>query len=183
MKKVLLGFISIIFATQVSFAQPVSDMAVIPMGITIQNIMRLTITKGGNIEFVFKSANDITTGLGPNAAYNTTGNVVATQAWNLQLVADAGDFVNESGVLLGGLDIVGFTPTCAAATVVAGINNLTNTASTTAITSGAVTSGTPFTLAWECGTPAPGGTTSQLDGTEAAGRYTVNVILSLVAGP
>lgn len=177
MKKLLLGLISIILAGQVSFAQPVSDMAVIPMGITIQNIMRLSITRGGNIEFVFKSADDISNGIGPNAAYNTIGNVVATQTWDLQLVADDADFVSAGGTNLGGLNIVGFTPTCAAATVTAGVNDLTNTVGATAITAGPITSGTAFTLAWECGTA---NTTSQLAGTEAAGRYTVNVVLSLV---
>lgn len=181
MKKIILGIFAIILGANISFAQPVSDMAVIPMGITIQNIMRLTITKGGNIEFVFKSAQDRTTGIS-GTAYTTAGTVVATQAWQIQLTADNTDFINESGVALGanGLDYVQIenittASTGAATPVVLAVGP------TPLITAGAVTSGEDFSLEWSCGLPAPGGT--PIPTAAAAGRYTVNVLLSLLAFP
>ncbi|OQY00530.1 MAG: hypothetical protein B6I20_08585 [Bacteroidetes bacterium 4572_117] len=177
MKKVLLGFISIIFATQVSFAQPVSDMAVIPMGITIQNIMRLTITKGGNMEFVFKTASDITNGLGPSTAYETEGSVVASQAWQLDLSVDAATFVGEVAATTIPLNVVEFTPTVAgtgAGTAFTG--DLSNgwPSNYTIVNAGAVTSTATFNIAWECGT------NNDIPATTTSGRYTINVLLSLL---
>ncbi len=178
MKKVLVGFLSLILIGQVSFAQPVSDMAVIPMGITIQNIMRLTITKGGNIEFVFKSASDRTNGIS-GAEYTTEGSVVATQAWDLEIVADDANFTDESGTNTLALGtVIMETVTCSDATAtVAAANTALPAVAADVVTLGAVTDGATFTIQWACGTAAA----TPIPATTAAGRYTVNAILSLVA--
>ncbi len=138
--------------------------------------MRLTITKGGNIEFVFKSADDITNGLGPSAAYVTTGTVVATQAWDLNLITDAAQFDNEGGTANIGLDVVGYTTaTSGTGTPLAAVTDLAN-ANQVIVDAGGVTTNDTFTINWECGTAA---TTSTIPATQASGRYTVNVMLSL----
>ncbi|NJO88298.1 MAG: hypothetical protein HC831_04505 [Chloroflexia bacterium] len=178
MKKVLVGFLSLILVGQVSFAQPVSDMAVIPIGITIQNIMRLTITKGGNIEFVFKSADDIANGIGPSAAYVTTGTVVATQAWDLNMVTDAAQFDNEGGTATLPLTTVGYATNGTGPSTGTGValTALSNT-SAVIVNAGAVTNAGTFQIDWECGTGnAP---VTVIPNTTAGGRYTLNVILSL----
>ncbi len=176
MKKVILGFLAILFAGQISFAQPVSDMAVIPMGITIQNIMRLTITRGGNIEFVFSSAADRLAGLG-GAAYTTAGTVVSTQAWDLELTTDAAQFDDESGT--NNLPLA--TVELATTTASTGTAALANTAlaqgapGVLVVDAGAATDAGTFSIEWACGTTTP------IPAATLAGRYTVNVILSLVA--
>ena len=174
MKKVILGFLSIIFAGQVIIAQPVSDMAVIPMGITIQSVMRLTITKGGNIEFVFNSAADRTNGLGP-AGYQTAGSIVSSQAWQLDLTTDAATFLGEDGATTLILGVVAHTVATAGTNAGTAIAAGLLATPLVIIDGGLVTDDATFTIDWECGTAAA----TAIPATTAPGRYTVNIILSL----
>ncbi len=194
MKKVLLGLISIILVGQASFAQPVSDQAIIPIGITIQSVMRLTITKGGNMEFVFSSADDLTNGIpaaGFGASYETTGNIVTTQNWGLELMADAPNFYDDGGGITLPLNVMEFSVnTTNAATLGDGgaalpySNVILATASATAIVllennTGNRTSSDTFAIQWACGASDAGGIAVPND--VPAGRYAVNFVLTLVA--
>lgn len=183
MKKLLLGFIAIVLAGQVSLAQPVSDMAVIPMGITVQSIMRLDITKGGNIEFVISRIEELTTGIPFSTSYETSGTVSASQNWDLTLTTDgAFEHATHADLALNVVDYQ-FTAAIPANTTAspAAINTPASLASpiTLFAADGAGTtnygSNIPFTIQWRCGN---GGS---LAGTPA-GRYTTNIILSLTAG-
>lgn len=94
MKKVLVGFLSLVFMGQVAFAQPVSDNAVIPMGITLSSVLRLNVVSGGNIEFVFASVNDFQNGLAGNM-YRTNLTVESSTDWGLSV--SASDFAGSAG--------------------------------------------------------------------------------------
>lgn len=190
MKKVILGFLSIILAGTVCFAQPVSDMAVIPMGITVQSVMRLNITKGGNIEFVFKSGTDVSNGLPASGAYGTTyetaGTITASQNWDLNLTVDETDFIadNGSGTNLP-LNVVSLNVICADALAdgAALLNDVVLASGIVPIDDNGgdnLGDNIAFQIQWACGVTALASNT--IVGT-AAGRYSANIILSLVPVP
>lgn len=58
------------------FGQAVKDRNVIPVAVNLNQVLRMTITNGGNIEFVFNTINDYKNGL--SAATATTGNFYET---------------------------------------------------------------------------------------------------------
>jgi hypothetical protein len=103
MKKVLVGFLSLVFMGQVAFAQPVSDNAVIPMGITLSSVLRLNVVSGGNIEFVFASVNDFQNGLAGDM-YRTNLTVESSTDWGLSVYAN--DFAGSAGTF--GVGIVDY---------------------------------------------------------------------------
>jgi len=185
MKKILFGLISIIFAVQVSFAQPVSDMAVIPMGITVQSVMRLNVTSGGNVEFVFSNINDIQNGIAFGTSYETNFDLAASQPWDLEMNPDAGTFDSESGGSIA-LNVVEYymeatilpaisstNTTNNAGTLAAPVVLATAVATADALESTANNVGTATcVIHWRCGV------TNSVSGA-SAGRYTANIYLSL----
>jgi len=184
MKKLLLGFLSLILAGTVSFAQPVSDMAVIPMGITIQSVMRLAITKGGNIEFVFKSATDVSNGLPSGGAYSTeyetTGIINASQNWDLDMTVDESSFIADNGGANLDLGVVSFDVTTSASNT----DVLSDTQLAQNLTplendgnGNNLGNNITFAIQWACG--VSGLASASVAGSEA-GRYSANVILTLV---
>ncbi len=189
MKKIFLGIISILFIGQIAWAQPVSDMAVIPMGITIQSVMRLTITKGGNIEFVFKSAKDLATGIDHGNAYNTEGIITASRNWDLILAPDEPNFAGEDGTDNLDFNVVEYTSSC---TVMSGGASTPHGHTTAITTDKALTAGDNsilvndgsgdnygtglnFDIKWRCGV------THKIGGGHKAQRYSANLILTLKA--
>lgn len=179
MKKILIGLISIVMLGQVCSAQPVSDKAVIPVGITIQSIMRLTITNGGNIEFVFDNANDLNVGIASGTGYQTLGTVSTSQDWDLTLSVDAATFQNEDATATIPLATVAFTTTCALGTTANGDLSdgwAAGPANYVIVDAAPRDDSEVFQLDWSCGV-AP----NTIPAGAQAGRYTVNAILSLVA--
>ncbi len=188
MKKIILGFLSIIFVGQIAMAQPVSDHAVIPMAITVQSVLRLNVKSGGNIEFVFSTINSITNGIANTAAYNTTFDVAATQNWDVFIGTDNANFVSDEGATLTiahvslFVDGVGInaartsTPFGAAGVLVQGPTPLLEWVGGAPNTNVGNAVLNAFTIHWASGV-APATT---MVGT-APGRYAVNVYLSLVA--
>ena len=51
----------------VGFSQAVKDRQVIPVAVNLNQVLRMTITNGGNIEFVFISIDDYRSGLSGDA--------------------------------------------------------------------------------------------------------------------
>ncbi len=177
MRKIILGLLLVLFLGQIAQAQPVKDVAVIPMGITIQSIMRLTITKGGNIEFVFNSADDIQNGV-PSAFgtnYETKGIISSSRNWNLDLRVDEANFIGEDGSTLA-LNVVDFEVTTPPNTVPSTTTVLQQEISKLLENNGGnIGTNLEFGIKWRCGkaNPIPGATVSQ--------RYSANIILTLVA--
>ncbi len=69
-------------------AQAVSDMAVIPIGVTLNSIARLTVTSGGNIEFVVNTMDQYKEGVQGSEATTTTFSVACSQKFAVTLQAD-----------------------------------------------------------------------------------------------
>ena len=84
----------LVFAPNEVKAQPVSDRAVIPVAITLNQVLRLNITNGGNIEFVFNQIGQYTSGInaggtGSNAPFYTTEfDIASSTRWELDLGAE-----------------------------------------------------------------------------------------------
>jgi hypothetical protein len=57
-----------VILTTASFAQAVRDRNVIPVAVNLNEVLRMTITNGGNIEFVFNTIDDYRDGLSGDAA-------------------------------------------------------------------------------------------------------------------
>lgn len=117
MKKSFLASAIALIITGSAFAQPVSDRAIIPLGVTLQQILRLHVTNGGNIEFVFNDINDYKNGInpvtGPSPAVDffTTFIVVASSTnWQLDMGAEDATLIGtDDPSLTLALDNVGFT--------------------------------------------------------------------------
>jgi len=91
MKKVILFAIGAVLAQTAVYAQPVHDRGVIPVAVTLNRVMRLNITSGGNMEFVFNSIKEYENGLnsgGASAFYRTSFYVAASNDWNLVMGAE-----------------------------------------------------------------------------------------------
>ena len=144
MKKIttlLLGFV-LIGAT--SFAQPVADRAVVPVAVTLNQILRLNVVNGGNIEFVFNNVADYKSGLTNSVGqYQTDFNVASSTPWSLLIWAEDASFVgNDDPNNTMSLSYVGFSITANAAghsfdleigannNVSASVNALANAATT-----------------------------------------------------
>jgi len=69
-------------------AQAVSDMAVIPIGVTLNSIARLTVTSGGNIEFVVNTMDQYENGVDKTPATTTTFSVASSCKFYVTLAAD-----------------------------------------------------------------------------------------------
>lgn len=120
MKKSIITSAIALIITGSAFAQPVSDRAIIPLGVTLQQILRLHVINGGNIEFVFNDISDYKNGINavaaPSAAdaFYTSDIVVASSTeWQLDMGAEDGAFLvgtdDPSNNATFALDNVGFT--------------------------------------------------------------------------
>ena len=107
----------------VGFSQAVKDRQVIPVAVNLNQVLRMTITNGGNIEFTFNSIDDYRNGLSGDAGtsgsanpatsdafYVTSFTVASSTRWQLDYGAEEATFIgtdNPGNTLL--LDNVGFT--------------------------------------------------------------------------
>ncbi len=98
MKKSIITSAIALIITGSAFAQPVSDRAVIPLGVTLQQILRIGVVNGGNIEFVFNDIDDYKNGIGnANSAtglgfYDSHIQIASSTNWELHLGAEDATF-------------------------------------------------------------------------------------------
>jgi hypothetical protein len=106
----------------VGFSQAVMDRQVIPVAVNLNQVLRMTITNGGNIEFVFNSIDDYRDGLsgdplvaGANPAatapfYQTDFTVSSSTRWSLTYGSEEITFIgtDDPGNTLA-LNNVGYT--------------------------------------------------------------------------
>lgn len=99
MKKLLLLSMAII---SVSFAkaQPVSDIAIIPVGVNLNSILRLQVISGGNIEFAVNTIAQYSSGIPNTAGTTTTFTVSSTVNFAVNLYAEGANLI---GTDLGGV--------------------------------------------------------------------------------
>jgi len=89
----------------VGFSQAVKDRQVIPVAVNLNQVLRMTITNGGNIEFVFNSIDDYRDGLSGDAAtsganpvtaegfYQTDFTVASSSRWKLSYGSEQATFI------------------------------------------------------------------------------------------
>ncbi len=96
MKKSMFTVLAITLITFSTFAQPVSDRAVIPVAVTLNQILRLNVFNGGNVEFVFNNMADYKNGLTNGAGqYQTDISVASSTPWSLLMWAEDASFTGN----------------------------------------------------------------------------------------
>jgi len=112
-----------LFCGLTAFSQAVKDRNVIPVAVNLNQVLRMTITNGGNIEFMFNTIDDYKNGLSADAAtsasanpatsdgfYKTNFAVASSSRWALTYGAEEATFIgtdDPTTTLL--LNNVGFT--------------------------------------------------------------------------
>ena len=191
MKKLTITLLAVIFSIGAAISQPISDMGIIPVGITLNSILRLNITNGGSIEYVVNTMDQYTNGVPNGPEYTTSFTVASSVDFDIDLSTDAAAFTGVDdaaapntmalGYLGYGLTYDGtgaaadyaFVPAIGAvAPLAAGpISIITGGAG---VSAGDINKNA-FSILWELGTV---NTTNPLLGI-ASDRYVVNVFLEL----
>jgi len=201
MKKLTIALLAIIFSAGAAFSQPVSDNGIIPIGITLNSIMRLNITNGGNIEYVINTMDQYTNGIPNSPRYTTSFTVASSVEFEIYLSTDANQFTgvdNEATPLTmdldymeytlrydggGAADDYSFTPAVGTYTpLVQGPSRIIEglTTGTNGTSAGDITKNI-FSVLWSLGEGNNGGQTPLLG--IPSDRYVVNVFLELQAHP
>jgi hypothetical protein len=194
MKKISTFLFAVLLSASMAFSQPVKDFGVIPIGVTLNSILRLNIVSGGNIEFVVNTIDQYTNGIANTALYDTYFTVASSEDFNVIMYSESN---NMSGTDLGGTmpsNNVGYiitnNGTGAVGTnwdfPIAAQDGLDITVTTIIAGIAHAAAGDPvqnsFIINWELGTSA--GTmnaTSLLVQSIDADRYVVNALLVLEA--
>jgi len=103
------------------FAQAVKDRNVIPVAVSLNQVLRMTITNGGNVEFVFNTIDDYKKGLSSDIAsvsqnplasqamYKTDFTVSSSTRWSLTYGAEEATFLGtDNPTTTFALNNVGF---------------------------------------------------------------------------
>ena len=202
MKKLTFLFAGLFLMANVASSQGIDDRAVIPVAITLNSILRLNVTSGGNIEFNFNTLNDYQHGIQTSAAYQTKFNVASSVNWNVimyaedanltgtdvitageasantMLINNIGYHISSEGSLEDNYNFSSNDPaapvalTAADNTIAVGFDTTPNAGDINA---------NSFTIHWRCGTSEGGGMnpSSILSQGIAADRYATNVFLIL----
>jgi len=171
---------AMLLLSQAGFGQAVKDNAVIPVSITLNSILRLTVTSGGNIQFVVNTIDQYTNGIANSAQYTTNFVVSSSRDFNVTLGAEDASFIGlETGGTMD-LAFLRFTMGGTGGGALPGIQELSDL-TTTPITVVSNTAGGNllYEIHWELGTT--GGTAgSLLAANLPADIYVTNVFLNLV---
>ncbi len=202
MKKTVLIIAAFMLSFSLLKAQPVSDIGVIPIGVSLNSILRLNIVKGGNIEFVVSTFKQFSEGIVNTDIYDTKFTVASSVDFDVKLYSESDVLTGLSGVATNTMAAVNIgylvqsAGTGAHGTnwtlplIIAGISTTPKFIVTGTIGSAAGdVAQNAFTINWELGTTV--GTTSLL-GTSVitksllkqnipSDRYVVNVFLVLAA--
>jgi len=195
MRKLVFAFFMLILS-QVSFGQAVNDQAVIPVSVTLNSILRLTVVSGGNIDFVVNTITQYTDGineLGAGTQYHTIFTVASSEDFNVTLRAEDATLIGQDDATQTmPLNNIGFdlTETGTGAdpgnwALPAAVLPLTNIAANVVTGVNGFSAGSAlqnnFTIRWRLGTAE--GTmigTSLLAQSLTPDRYITNVFLELV---
>ncbi|MDD3321045.1 MAG: hypothetical protein PHS59_06330 [Paludibacter sp.] len=123
MKKINL-VAALLFVGLTVFAQAVKDRNVIPVAVSLNQVLRMTITNGGNIEFVFNTIDDYKNGISSEAAsasanpstafgmYKTDFTVSSSTRWALSYGTEEASFLGtDNAATTFDINNVGFTIT------------------------------------------------------------------------
>jgi hypothetical protein len=176
MKKLLFSAFALALSFM-AYAQPVSDNATIPVSVTVNSILRLNITSGGNIEFVFNTLDQMSGGIDGSTRTTTTFTVASSRNFNVTLEPEGALVGTDGGTLA--LNNIGIAITGTTGTAAPGSN--TALAATQTI----VTTGLPgdaqaniYTIEWSCANGGTGMTTGVYN--INPDRYSTNCYLTVV---
>ena len=96
MKKLTTFLLAVVLSMGTLLAQPIQDKAIIPIGVTLNSVLRLNVTSGGNIEFIFNTIEDYEEGVNTardQTRYRTIFNVAASANFDVLMYAET-DFTN-----------------------------------------------------------------------------------------
>ncbi len=190
----LLFTLALAVLSQVSFGQAVNDQAIIPVSVTLNSILRLTVVSGGNIDFVVNTIDQYTSGInfgGGDARWQTNFTVSSSQDFDVTLQAEDATLMGQDDPTnTMPLDNIGFNLTgsgggpanwALAGTVLALTNGPQNIVTGVAEHSAGDATQNNFTIQWRLGTQE--GTmigSSLLAQSLTPDRYITNVFLELV---
>jgi len=187
---------AMLLLSQAGFGQAVNDQAIIPVSVTLNSILRLTVVSGGNIDFVVNTIDQYTSGInsgGGDARYHTNFTVSASQDFDVTIRAEDASFLgqdNAANAML--LNNVGFDLTESGSgadpanwSLPAAVLALTNGAQNIVDgVVGAAAGGADknnFTIRWRLGTGEGAmNSTTLLAQSLTPDRYITNVFLELV---
>jgi len=201
MKKLLFCLTGLLLMGTIAFSQPVHDNAVVPIGVTLNQILRLNILTGGNIEFVFTNIDQYEVGI-TGANYTTTFNVAASQDWDMEWDTDDASLIGDIGIAASNIELsnVGMYIECTGTHTTGGAAGASNMSIpfSSAGTVGDLSNGgeeiidastdhnggdaqdNSFTIHWYCGTGTVDMTqVSFIDQDYEPGRYSTNVLFSI----
>jgi hypothetical protein len=186
-----------------TYAQPVADNATIPVSVTLNSILRLNVTAGGNIEFAVNTLAQYTDGIANSAATTTRFTVASSVDFVVSMYAETADLGSNdlaAGSTNMALDNIGYSVATNGTGVqpgnytipafdAAGVPQEVLTQATTEIITGVTQqsagdiSKNDFSIAWELATAAVtsagSGSGSLLSQNLASDRYSTNVFLVL----
>ncbi|MFC2137518.1 hypothetical protein ACFLTE_05020 [Bacteroidota bacterium] len=166
-----------------SYGQAVNDKAVIPVSVNLNQILRLNIVSGGNIEFTFNTITDYTGGL-TGTQYQTTFNVTSSVIYDVNFYSESANMQGNddaANTIASGFVALSVTDNAGGATVdatwqllddIVGIGNQATLID--ASPAGAATAAAnQWVVSWECATA---NTDGSLLG-QPADRYSVNTFI------
>lgn len=196
MKKLALLLLGLfLFATNAN-AQ-IDDRAIIPVAVTLNSILRLNVTSGGNIEFNFNTLADYQNGILTGTPYQTKFNVASSVNWDVFMYAEDANLIGTDEILgtnVMTLDNIGYHVS-SDGTIGANVDLAFGSGAPGPLTDDPLTilvgyngtnsnagdiSQNSFTIHWRCGT-GEGSMNGQsiLEQTIPADRYATNVFLML----
>lgn len=179
MRKFLAGAL-LLLLSHTGYTQAVSDQAVVPVSVTLNSILRLTVTSGGNIVFVVNTVDQYQQGIVGTDRTTTKFSVSSTRNYTVTMVPEnTTHFVgiqtnNTTNFPIGN---VGFR--CVGQGTAH--NNITALAATQTIVTNNAAANEEYQIIWELATPAVlgGGGNSLLAQSIEADVYVNNMFLTL----
>jgi len=186
MRKLVLGAAMLLFA-QFGFGQVVSDQAVIPVSVTLNSILRLSVLSGGNIQFVVNTIDEYSAGIPNSDRYTTTFAVASSRVFDVFLNAETTDLIStDNAGLTMDLDNIGYEvpDNLGGGTFIGAVSGLTNAQVLVVDDSPAGNSSSAdnqFSILWRLGTGEAGmNAASLLDQNITADNYVTSVFLVVV---
>jgi len=180
MRKLIIAFTALLFS-QFSFGQSIQDNATIPVSVTLNSILRLTVTSGGNIQFVFNTMEQYNTGIAASNATTTKFTVSSSKTFDVYMGAEDANLIGVEDATnhLLDLGVIRYSISGAGSgTLDATPTALTQVAAVATATAKIVDTGDPgvgnlYEIAWDAGIGV-----SVLD--EAPDVYITNVLLNVI---
>ncbi len=166
---------------QMGFGQAIKDNAVIPVSVTLNSILRLTVTSGGNIQFVVNTIDQYTNGIANDDQYTTMFTVSSSRDFIVEMGAEDATFVGQETGGTMDLNFLRYEIGGGGPDPLVGVTELVDltTPEIIAGVSGAASAGgeLDYEILWELGTDAGN---ALLDANLPADIYITNVFLTLV---